>query len=214
MAGNIPTLDELTKYNVNQPGAVEGVRQSLYDFQSYAAAGTTQMTFFQVPQGQSSKTKYDTNMEIAGSLPAPKRFLIESIECYFYPGVNVNFYSGAAAARLGMADDVYTIMKSGWLDLFIGSKSYLTEAPIGRFPPTTGLKAQNSIALGSGAAAMEGYDYAVPGGQLYRLEPPILLVPTQNFNITLNWPTAVATPSGQNARIGIVLKGILYRNSQ
>lgn len=215
MAGNIPTLDELSKYNVNQPGAVEGVRQSLYDFQTYATAGTTSMNFFQVPQGQSSKTKYDTNMEIAGSLPAPKRFLIESIEVYIFPGSAINFSGAGAATRKGHADDVYALAKSGWLDLFIGSKSYLTEAPIGRLPPTTGVKVNSAIALaGSGAAQMEGYDYAVPGGALYRMEPPILLVPTQNFSITLNWPSAVATPSGADARVGVVLKGILYRNSQ
>jgi hypothetical protein len=41
-----------------------------------------------------------------------------------------------------------------------------------------------------------------------------MLAPTQNFNVTLNFPTAVATPSGQNARIGVVLDGLLYRLSQ
>jgi hypothetical protein len=214
MAGNVPTLEELQKYNVNRPGDIEGVKSSLYDFQSYATAGTTQMTFFQVPIGQSSKTKYDTNMEVAGSLPAPKRFLIERIEIYFYPGSAISYSGASVATRLGQADDCYNIAKSGYLDLFIGSKSYLTEAPIGRFPPTVGLKAETSVAIGSGGAGVLGYDYATFAGQPYNLMPPILLVPTQNFNVTLNWPTAVATPSGNNARIGIVLKGILYRNSQ
>jgi len=39
-------------------------------------------------------------------------------------------------------------------------------------------------------------------------------VPNQNFDITLTWPTAVALPSGQNARLGVVMDGILYRQSQ
>jgi hypothetical protein len=37
---------------------------------------------------------------------------------------------------------------------------------------------------------------------------------TQNFNITQNWPAALATPSGFNGRVGIKLDGLLYRNSQ
>lgn len=212
MAGNLPSLEDLQKYNVNRPGDMEGVRASLYDFQTYANAGTTQMTFFQVPIGQSSKTKYDTNMEVAGSLPSPKRFLVESIEVYFFPGKAIAYSAATAATRLSQADDVYTVAKSGWLDLFIGSKSYLTEAPIGRFPPTTGVKTQNAVGVSTGG--VQGYDYAVMGGQPYRMDPPILLVPTQNFNITLNWPSAVALPSATDGRIGVVMKGILYRNSQ
>ena len=77
MAGaNIPTLDQLQQYNVNRAGSIEAVRASLYDFQTYAAAGQTSLTFFQVPQGQSGKTKADTNMEAAWRLAAPKRYLI------------------------------------------------------------------------------------------------------------------------------------------
>lgn len=210
----IPSLDDLQKYNVNRPGQIEGIRQSLYDFQTYAAAGQTSLTFFQVPVGQSGKTKADTNMETAGSLPAPKRFFVESIEIMFFPGSAVDTFAAAAAANAAQADDVYSIMKSGWLDFFIGSKSYLTEAPIGRFPPRTGLKLNNALATNSATVGEVKSEYANFGGQVYKLDPGILLVPTQNFNISLNWPTAVALPSTIAGRIGIVLNGILYRNSQ
>lgn len=207
----IPTLEELQKYNVNRPGQIEGIRQSLYDFQTYPAAGTTSLAFFQVPIGQSGKTKADTNMEIAGSLPAPKRFFVESIEVHFYPGGTLD--RSDPSLTLGFADDVYSVAKSGFLDFFIGSKSYLTEGPIGRFPPKTGIKlfANNSSTLTGQNIRTE---YATFGGVPYKLDPGILLVPTQNFNITLNWPVAVALPSGNPARIGVVLNGILYRNSQ
>lgn len=214
MAGNIPALADLEKYNVNRPGDIEGIRSSLYDFQTYAALGTTQMTFFAVPIGQSAKTKFDTNMEVAGSLPAPKRFLIDTIEVYFYPGSAVDTFATVAAALPAQADDVYTFAKNGWLDLFIGSKSYLTESPLGRLPPTTGVKLTTAIATNSATTSEVKSEYAVAGGQPYRLDPPILLVPTQNFNVTLNWPVAIAMPSTIAARVGVVFKGILYRNSQ
>lgn len=210
----IPTLDELQKYNVNRAGQVEGIRQSLYDFQVYAAAGQTSLTFFQVPVGQAGKTKADTNMESAGQLPAPKRFFVESIEIMFFPGSAIDSFTVAAAALPQQADDVYTVMKSGFLDFFIGSKSYLTEAPLGRFPSKTGLKMNSALASNSATVGEVKSEYANFGGQVYKLDPGILLVPTQNFNLTLNWPTAVALPSTVAARIGVVLNGILYRNSQ
>lgn len=210
----IPTLDDLQKYNVNRAGQVEGIKQSLYDFQPYVAAGQNSLQFFQVPQGQGGKTKADTNMESAGQLPAPKRFFVQSIEIHFYPGSPIDSFAVAAAALPSQADDVYTVLKSGWLDFFIGSKSYLTEAPIGRFPSSTGLKMNSAVASNSATVGEVKSEYANFGGKVYNLDPGILLVPTQNFNLSLNWPALVPLPSTIAGRIGIVLNGILYRNSQ
>jgi len=209
-----PALADLQQYNVNRPGQIEVVRQSLYDFQTYNAAGQTQLSFFQVPQGQSGKTKYDTNMEVAGSLPNPKNFYVTSIEILFYPDVLVDTFNAAAAANSAQADDVYTFAKSGYLDFFIGSKSYLTEAPLGVFPPKTRLQVNTAISSNSATVGEVKNEYATMSGQPYILDPGILLVPTQNFNITMNWPAAVALPSTVNARVGVRLNGFLYRNSQ
>lgn len=210
----VPTLQELQSYNVNRPGDYEGIRQSLYDFQTYAAVGQTSLTFFQLPVGQSGKTKADTNMEAAGSLPAPKHFFVMSIELYFFPGGTVQDFTAVAADKATQSDDAYAVSKSGYLDFFIGSKSYLTEAPLGRFPQKCRLTSDVAIASNSATTGMISYDYAAFGGQPYVLDPGVLLVPTQNFNITLNWPTAVALPSTLAGRIGVVLNGILYRLSQ
>lgn len=207
----VPTLQQLDQFNVNRAGQIEGIRQSLYDFQPYAVGGQTSLTFFQVPAGQSGKTLEDTNMEVAGSLPSPKRFLVESIELHFFPLNPVSQTGAVSALNL---KDVYAVSKSGWLNLFIGSKSYLTEAPLGRFPPSNGIAAVEAISdtTSPAAARVTVIDYARFGGMPYRVDPPILLVPTQNFNITVNWATAV--PITVAARIGCVMKGILYRNSQ
>lgn len=200
-------------FSVNRAGK-EQIRSSLYDFQTYASAGQTSLTFFQVPIGQSSKTKADTNMEQAGSLPSPKQFIIETIEVYMYPGNVIDVVASSATNVASQADDVYAVMKSGFLDLFIGSKSYLTEAPIGRFPPSCGMRVDQSMTGTFAAANMVKGEYATMTGLIYRLQPEITLEPTQNFNVSLNWPTAVALPSGVNGRIGVVMRGILQRNSQ
>ena len=212
MAANLPRVSP-NQFSVNRPGK-EAIRSSLYDYQPYAAAGQTGLTFFAVQAGQSGKTKADTNMEAAGALPSPKQFLIETIEVYFWPGSPINTVATTATNTAKQADDVYTVMQSGFLDLFIGSKSYLTEAPIGRFPPSTGLRVDQSMSGTFTAPNMAKGEYASMTGLIYRVQPEILLEPTQNFNVTLNWPSAIAMPSGIAGRIGVVMRGLLYRNSQ
>lgn len=219
MRGNIPDLAELQSYAVNRKGMYEGIRQTLYDYQTYALAGQTSLSFFQVPLGQGGKTIADTNIEVAGSLPQPKHFLVESIEIRFWPGINpVTLVTTLAESEF--TNDVYTVSKSGSLNFFIGSKTYLEEAPLGRFPPKTKVESEFAVALEfkQAVAADEEQqvtmDLAYMCGRPYFINPATLLIPTQNFKVSLNWPAAVALPSGQDARIGIVLDGVLYRQSQ
>lgn len=202
-----------SQFSVNR-GAVEAIRSSLYDFQAYAAGGQTSLTFFQVPVGQAGKTRADTNMELAGSLPSPKRFVVETLELYFQPGVPIDTVASTATNTAKYADDMLAFANGGFLDFFIGSKSYLTEAPLGRFPASCGLRVDQSLAGTFAAPNMVKSQYAQMTGLIYRVEPNITLEATQNFNVSLNWPTAVAMPSGIAARVGVVTRGVLFRNSQ
>lgn len=221
--GNIPNLTELQAYAVNRKGQYEGIRQSLYDYQVYASGGQTSLSFFQVPVGQAGKTIADTNMEVSGTLPQPKHFLVESIEIRFWPGVlPVISQTGVLASQVASnySNDVLTFSKSGSLNYFIGSKTYLEEAPVGRFPPKTYVEADFAVSqtVNQAAAADQEnqitMDLSYVCGRPYFINPATLLIPTQNFKVTLVWPTAVALPSGEDARIGVVLDGILYRQSQ
>lgn len=220
-ATGVPGSSDLQKYSVNRPGW-EAVRQSFYDYQAYAAAGQTQLIFFQVPAGQSSKTASDTNTTNAGLFPANQQFLVESIEVQFFPTVpavtaqNPAVFGAQAAALL--VNDVYIVGRTGNGVLFIGSKPYLTEAPIGRFPPKTHFNIQAALADVSTAGAnfQSRIAFAYWSGRPYLLSPTkLLLIPTQNFSFSLNWPEgAQALPSGNPGRIGVILDGILYRKSQ
>lgn len=206
----IPTLAELQQFNVNRPDAIEAVRQGLWDTQTYVSGTTTALQFFQVPKGQSSKTMADTNMEAAGALPAPKSFLIETIELYCFPKTALGA-DNTSIKVLQNWQDLYDLLQVGWLELFIGSKAYLDEGPLMKFPPRSGL---TGVAFANDSTANTGtrVDYVSVGGPIYQLDPNILLVPTQNFVVTLNWATAKTL----NANVNIVcnLGGILYRNSQ
>lgn len=212
-SSSIPSLSELAQYNVNRPDQVEALKWSLYDTLAYAAAGQSQLQFFQVPKGQSGKTFAQTNMTAAGLLPAPQSFLIQTIELFFFPGEVISTYGPAAASSF--VNDTYKFFSQpAWLELYIGSKAYLDEAPLLKFPPKNGLSGFSALSDTTTAAAsgQSQIGYASGGGQVYELNPPILLVPTQNFNVTLNWPALVTVTNA--ASVVCNLGGILYRNSQ
>lgn len=220
MAQNqVPSRAQLSKYSVNRPGW-EAIKQSLYDFQAYAAAGATQLTFFANPVGQSGKTLSDTNMSLSGQLPKNQEFLLQSIEIVFHPTTPTvaaqmpAAYGAQVAAQI--VNDAYIFGRSGNLTLTVGSKPYLQEAPLGRFPQKAhfALDAAFSDATTAGAAQQARAAFGFWGGRPYMLDPaPLLLVENQNFSITLNWPEGVQAITNP-ARVGVILDGILYRRSQ
>ena len=222
MAGNnraisIQSPNDLSKYRVNRPGQLEVFRQSLYDYQVAALAGQNQLTYFQVPiggtQGAVIKTPADTNMQLAGQLPSGQQFLVQSIECKFWPGVNPSV-GPVADAPDSFVNDVFLWNKTGWLEFLVGSKVYLREAPIERFPPKTRLDGWASITstLTAGAATESRISYATSSGRPYPIDPYILLESTQNFAVSLNW--IILQPLTTAGRAGIILDGLLIRNSQ
>lgn len=217
--GAVPTRAQLSKYSVNRPGW-EAVRQTMYDFQAYQAAGHSFLQFFALPVGQGGKTLSDTNMTLAGQLPKNQEFLIQSIEVQFFPTTPTVAAQMPGAFGAGVAqqllNDVFIVGRSGNLQMIIGSKPYLQEAPLGKFPPKTHLNIDAALSDATTAAAnLQGRSgYAYWGGRPYVLDPaPLLLPENQNFAITLNWPEGVQAITNPG-RIGVVLDGILYRRSQ
>lgn len=212
-AMNPPSVGELNRYNVNRAGQAEGIVQPLYDYQTYLAAGQTSMTFFAQPIGQGNKTLADTNMEGAGQMPAPKEQLVTSIQVVFFPGSNPGTFGPQTVANNW--NDANAVFQSGYLDFFIGSKSYLQDAPLGKFSNDFRLAGSAALAdtTTAGANGHSMIDYATFAGTPYNISP-VRLTSNQNFKVTLNWPTAVALPSTVDGRIGIILVGFQYRLSQ
>ena len=211
MAGRkAPTASSFKQYSVDS-GLTETIYSPLYDYQSYALAGTTTAySFFQVQLGQSSKTYEDTNMESAGQLPAGKSFIIEGIQVVMFPGVNASVQGAQAVSAF--LNDVYTLGKAGYLKLFIGSKDYLIDGPIGKFTQQFGMSGFSSVTDTStpGAALQHRDAVAAWRGQYYSITP-VTLKPNTNFNVSLNFPTTTAVSA--NVRIGVILDGHLARRA-
>lgn len=225
----IPVINNLAQakaYNVNQD-SYEMVSQSLYDSAAYPTAGTATLTYFQLGVGSGAgvisgvaKTNEDTNMQASGSLPAMQAYIISAIELDVQPGVPaftatvLPAFSGAAQV-ISIINDVWKIRATGWLGVNIGSKLYMQEGPLMRFPAEADLEIDAAIADSTtpGAANERYAATAKAVGPYYDISPNnLLLIPNQNFNATLNWATLESITTA--ARIFVRFRGALIRAAQ
>jgi len=208
---NPPSLNDLKGYSVNRPDQVEVIWQPFYDFQTYGTAGATQFTFFQTPVGQGGSTKATTNMQAAGQFPRPWEFLCTGLQVWFDNGAVIS-RTAAAATIMTNSNDVDAVMNgAAFLDFFIGSKSYLSDSPLAKFPPSFRLDGETNIAGTYAAGTQVLIDYMTTTGRYYSITP-VRIPANQNFNVTLNFPTAIAVTTA--GKIGVILDGFLYRLSQ
>ena len=213
----IPTTDMLNpaSYAVNVNGVMEAITQPLYSYQSYPVGGSPQPLQFFQSQPIGTVTAEDTNMQLAGQLPAPQSFLIQGIGVDYLPGTpTARFGAQSALAQLA---DVYAVLRRGVLVLTIGSKNYLQEGPLMQLPPRAHINGVAAVADASTAAAALQTMVTVGFADGPVFNPrPLLIPPSQNFSVSLSWPAgAVAIPSADAAaRIGVQLYGTLYRPAQ
>jgi len=209
----IPSIEQVQIYNPNYPNSIEALRQPFYDFQAYAAAGTTSQIFFQQPVGQGGRTYADTNMSLAGQFPAPTSFLVENIQIAYFPGTSIS-QTIATARALQNWIDVVAFSQAGWLEFQVGSKVIFRDAPLGKFPTNFtigGVATISAIDSDLAAGGTADAQFARMVGKVYEIVP-ILIPQNQNFSVTLNFAVAVTGVAG--ARVGVLLDGIYYRRAQ
>lgn len=204
-------LSALSQYNPNRADSTEAIWQPQYDFQSYGTAGATSFSFFQTPNGQGGKTYADTNLAAAGQFPAPTAFLCTAIMIAFFPGALTGI-TGTQGAVSTFWNDTVAVANSGWLEFTIGSKVYLRDAPLGKFAPNFTINGVAGAGVGNGTAGtISAVNFARAAGRYYEITP-FLIPQNQNFLVQLLFPTAVAV--GVTGRIGVILDGFYYRQSQ
>lgn len=203
-------LSNLVYYNPNRPDSTEAIWQPFYDFQAYATTGSTSMIFFQTPNGQSGKTYADTNMQLPGQFPAPTAFLCTAVMIAFFPGATSSATSTTAVAQ-GNVNDVINVANTGYLELTIGSKVYLRDAPVGKFAPNFTVNGFSTLMGTTTPPNLVSTQFARAAGRYYEITP-FLIPQSQNFNVSLYWPTAQTV--AVTGRIGVILDGFYYRQSQ
>lgn len=196
----------LQQYDVNLKNQVEELSWSFYHFQTYAAAGQTELSFFNAAPGSLSLQDY--NMTLAGQIPAGQSFLVESIACEFQPAEQP--HEAGATESMAFLNDLYNFGKNGLLEFSVGSKLYVQEGPLGRFPPSYRVAGQSAIAT-TVAASASITDYGSWAGQTFEIVP-VRLTSNQNFKVSMKWASAITVSA--NARVGVRLQGRLFRNAQ
>lgn len=221
----VNNLADASQYAVNV-AKYEMLNQSLYDSAQYNTAGQNQLTFFQVPLGAGAgvisgagKSLEDTNMQAAGMMPNMQAFIVTSVEVEFQPdiafaaaGMPAVYGAGAVAASV---NDAWKFRATGYLVFTIGQKPYLQEGPMMKFPASNDLEVDAAAADATTAAASSQtrIAYAKAVGPAYLLDPNnLLLIPMQNFVVTLNWATVETVAA--NARVFVRLMGQLLRAAQ
>lgn len=199
--------------SVQQPGSMVDVQvQPLYDSAFILAAGAAILTFFATPQGQGQtawvaaatpKSVADTNMNLAGQLPA---------------GINYKVLGFRIVPDFGMLiADARDLFNACVFTFFIGQKNFL-QVPARLIP--------SGVGVYSGGATASGIaNLGIPSMQtMYQVgRKPFDLLSGQNFGITLTWfpPQAVATTLAARTTAGpvglpitAVIDGFQYRYQQ
>jgi hypothetical protein len=234
LQNQVPGAGMFQSRRVIQQGMSEVIRQRFYDRVLYPAAGANSLSFFVNPIGSgvttaigavatTVKTLQDTNLNLQGTLPSGKQFLIESIELIYEPGSvsaantftpTAPGYSAAAGAigQVNQLTDIQTFYSSGILNLNILSKPYLTELTQA-FPPKASLEFNGAVA-GTTATTFQGFVQGKAVGRPYWVEPSITLQPAVNFEMAIIYPGVVAMPSTFNGRVTCILDGYFMRAAQ
>jgi hypothetical protein len=202
-----------SNYVVTYGNALEFIADTLYDTQTYAAAGQTSLSYFQT--ASTPQTIANTNMPLAGQLPDRQGFLIMSIRCYpiTQPASSARAASGTTP-QPGAIKDFMTMIAGGVVTFNFLNKNYgsfplwLLPAGGGAFP---------FFALEGATADPGGFvDFAnngIPDARdIYVLEQPLFLPPQTKIGVTANW-NAIATIN-VNTPIKILFDGLMVRPVQ
>lgn len=197
------------------PGTYDSLRQPLYDRVTVAAAAIAANSvrqFFQTPVGQAGKTELDTNMRLAGQLPANHVYEVWSPRLIVHPALPSAI---GAPTALTVLSDVDSWIHSSFVRFRIVTQEKLL-APSWYLPAAAGLAGFTSGA--TTVAATQSFPlYASHGlpsmDAAQRLDPfPVIIPPLQTFSFELT-VGAVGFTQQNAVDLWIVLDGILHRTA-
>ena len=166
----------------------ERITQPIWDSASLASGGTS-ANFFgdKLGSGTSAwnaagaKTLEDTNMTVAGSLPAGYTFHAKAVGVQFDPGISIA--------------NLKAIMKLGALTLKIASKDQL-QLPLVMLPSASGIDG-----FATTATTDVGHNGVSDVRNVFPLDNEITFLPNQNITCAINWSTGPVLSATQPIRL-------------
>ena len=192
-------------------GRKEVIREPLYSMKVYAAAGQTQLTFFDQSFGVATNGYGDTNMQAPNFLPAGEGFLATNLRVTMLPA-RADYDGAAGVVAVSFGEVLEALIRNCWLEFWILSKPYLRVGPLAFFP--AGFGPPTTVA--GVATVTRIYSWAGNGSPdstaLFLLDPPLLIQPLDNFYALMNWRAVLTwTTAGKAA---VHLDGYHIRNPQ
>ena len=203
------------EYNSQYKGRIEVIGGMLYDTAVFTGAVTLNIPFFTILRNNLALS----NMELAGTLPSPKGFLIRAVRVVIQQRPLSTATGASGSVQPGAFDNVCQLLNTGVATLTIGAKQYC-QFPLFMLPAGDGL--DGALATdGDAAATGQSVSWAgngVPDIRNVRtLSKPVFIGPQINFNVLLTWPVAIviAGPAGDlTVPIQVILDGDLLRPVQ
>jgi hypothetical protein len=185
------------------------VNQPVYDSMSVAAnTAFPKTTLFQSPVG-ASRTLAQTNMQLAGQLPAPQRLVVRAIKLI--------------VANNTTLVDLINILENVSVTFTVGKKPWF-EGPAILLTAGCGAQMVSASQLGTAAGTL-GTVFSTSNGSVdqraaFTLTQPVVIEAGETFAVTLVAETGFSTqanttnPPGAGTTIRVVLDGELYRGVQ
>jgi hypothetical protein len=211
--GQTVSVADLRTFQAELAGYNEIVRWPLYAYKAYAAAGSLLITLFDQSEGSATLGRLDTNMTGSGGI-------LVGNEMQIVYGIRVDLLSAAADVQVinttpaVAAGEKYKVLTNGWLEFIVSQKSYMIGAPLLLFPPGFGVGTfATATAVAATIANFSNAQSGVPSNEaVYKLAPPVGILPTRPFQVTLNWKALQTVTTA--CRIGCVLDGWKLRSVQ
>lgn len=197
--------NELAGYN-------EVVRWPLYSYKAYATTGHTQLSFFDQTEGNATLRRADTNMQAPNQLPGNQMHVAHALRILTFPAF-ADFQVVGVAGSVAAGEWTRLLTTGAWAEVTISDKLYLIAAPLTLLPAGCGV---GTFVNNPGIALATSFSHAnngIPSNEaIYKLDPPLGILPTRTFSVTLNWiALQTVTTAG---RIGPILDGWRLRAVQ
>lgn len=177
-------------------GVWDLIKQPLYDRNTVTTSNTTSLTFFQTPVGQSSKTRRDTNMALAGQVSAHQEALVI--------GIQLKPVLVAAHTFTELANQV---INGGYLVFTVMQKTFL-ELPLLALPGGSAIVSHPTTTQNNTLVDRMSLGWPIDPN-MFKLDYPVKLEKGQNFDVTLYWPTAPSLTTAMD--LYVLLCGYMKR---
>lgn len=200
------------KFKITFGDELEFISDTLYDTETYAAAGQVQLPFFARGPGATIDL---TNLPLGNMIPDRQGFLVMSIRVYplVIPRSIARSASGLAQAS-GALVDMLSILNTGTLSFNFLNKDYGT-FPLWLMPAGAGANAVIALegATGDPGAGIDFATNGIPDARnMYILEQPLFLPPMTKLGVVARWPVALATTAA--IPLKVLFDGLMVRPVQ